>query len=162
MNIKSYPYAPKIWVGPLSFVLFGGLGYYLYNSEQRHEDFNYKGLHFEGATADWIHLTFSGLLALLSLMSLNTTYQRFFGEKKTVDITATDITTPKALFADRATIKFSDIIYLGEQCHRSNRTLVAMTRVDKCVISSLNLSKKDYEEIRGILIAKRSNPQNLL
>lgn len=152
--MKSYPYKPTLWVGPFSFLVMGALAYVYYTKTINHEAFDFKGLHYEGDTALWIHSGITVFCVSMSIMGLAIIYEMLFGAEKIIKITDSDIAMPSLLFKRETTLKFEDIIELEERGHDKNLFLILKARHDRTSISSTMLNAADYEEIRDILLTK--------
>lgn len=153
--MKQYAYGGKPWTGPICALFFGGIAYFCYSQGTSHANFDYKGLHYEGDTAFYLHMGLAGISLLFALGGLAVIFQQLSVEQKFIEVTPLDITMPKLLFKDKTTIRFADIVKLQEQKIHGNYILTVKSAQEKIDISSVGLKDKaNYEEIKTQLAAK--------
>lgn len=152
--MKQYPYGNSKWATALAVLFFGAIAYFFYIQGASRADFDYKGLHYEGDTAFYLHMGLAGLSLLFVIGGVSILLQQLSG-KQFIEVTALDITMPKMLLRDRTTIRFADIVKLEEKTIRKSHILTVRTAREKIEIARLALqSNENYEEIKAILASK--------
>ncbi|PZQ44513.1 MAG: hypothetical protein DI551_09970 [Micavibrio aeruginosavorus] len=153
---KTYNYQSKIVPTLLGLILFGAMSWFFISRGMNHEAFDYKGAHFEADAAIYIHYGFGVLCTVFTLMSLYALFQRFAGEPKVIEVTATEIILPKLLLADKKVLRFADISSVKETAIKKQRILEIKAAQEKGSVSSALLTKEEYEEIKQTILEKSS------